>query len=77
MEAGSQAAGCLRRKPGKGDATLSMSCSDKIARWACLGVQGALLSGLLSAPLHLSSITIACPPELAHDTGKPLITLSA
>lgn len=31
--------GVLRRKPGRGDATLSMSCSDKISRWCCLGLQ--------------------------------------
>ena len=32
-------AGSLQRKPGRGDTTLSMSCSDKIARWALLGMQ--------------------------------------
>lgn len=38
-EQGQQATGVLRRKPGRGDATLSMSCSDKLAKWCCLGVQ--------------------------------------
>lgn len=38
-EQGQQAAGVLRRKPGRGDATLSMSCSDKLAKWCCIGVQ--------------------------------------
>lgn len=31
--------GVLRRKPGKGHPTLSMSCSDKLLKWACLGLQ--------------------------------------
>nr|CAD7455030.1 unnamed protein product [Timema tahoe] len=53
----------LRTKPGRGDPTLSLSCSDKLARWNAVGIQGALLSLLLSAPVHLSSIVIArvCP----------------
>jgi tRNA-specific adenosine deaminase 1 len=62
VEPGEQQAGVLRRKPGKGDATLSMCCSDKLARWACLGLQGGLLAGLLEQPLYLSSITVALPP---------------
>lgn len=38
-EHGQQQTGVLRRKPGRGEATLSMSCSDKLAKWCCLGLQ--------------------------------------
>ncbi|GAB6030735.1 tRNA-specific adenosine deaminase 1 [Chamberlinius hualienensis] len=51
--------GALRTKPGRGDPTISMSCSDKIARWNVLGLQGALLSSFLVSPIFFNSITIA------------------
>jgi tRNA-specific adenosine deaminase 1 len=64
VEAGPQQLGRLRRKPGKGDPTLSLSCSDKIARWCCLGVQGALLAALLQDPLYISRVVVSAPPPL-------------
>ena len=51
--------GVLRTKPGRGDPTLSMSCSDKIAKWLVLGLQGALLSVFLKEPIYLDAIVVA------------------
>ncbi|XP_068239384.1 tRNA-specific adenosine deaminase 1-like [Palaemon carinicauda] len=54
--------GVLRTKPGRGDPTLSLSCSDKIFKWTILGMQGALLMPFLEKPVYLESITIGhCP----------------
>jgi len=50
--------GPIRTKPGRGDRTLSLSCSDKILKWNVLGIQGSLLSMLVKEPIFLSSIII-------------------
>ncbi|KAF9269766.1 adenosine deaminase/editase [Marasmius fiardii PR-910] len=58
--------GVLRTKPGRADcpSTSSMSCSDKIAAWSVLGIQGALASQLMQ-PIYLSAIVIGdVLPEL-------------
>ncbi|CAL1685077.1 unnamed protein product [Lasius platythorax] len=57
--------GPLRIKPGRGNPTSSLSCSDKLAKWLILGLQGSLLS-LLIPPIKLESITIggSCPFSL-------------
>ncbi|KAK9844667.1 hypothetical protein WJX74_005320 [Apatococcus lobatus] len=55
--------GILRRKPGRGEPTLSMSCSDKLARWAMLGLQGCLAMEFLVEPVYLSSIHIGTRPD--------------
>lgn len=60
--------GQVRRKPGRGDPTLSVSCSDKLARWIRLGFQGALIDILLSRPLTVQTIIIANDNPLCKDS---------
>ena len=54
---GYEAKGALRTKPGRADSkpTLSMSCSDKIAMWSLVGLQGALLSEFMQ-PIYLDQL---------------------
>lgn len=55
--------GAPRRKPGRGPTTLSMSCSDKMARWVCVGVQGALVGRVLAEPLYVNAVTMVVEEE--------------
>lgn len=55
-------AGVLRTKPGRGDQTLSMSCSDKLAKWNILGIQGSLIMNFLETPIFISRIILGESP---------------
>ncbi|XP_017289692.1 tRNA-specific adenosine deaminase 1 [Kryptolebias marmoratus] len=56
--AGYHSTGVLRVKPGRGEPTLSLSCSDKLARWGVVGFQGALLSHYLEEALYFSTVVV-------------------
>jgi hypothetical protein len=71
VEKGPPRLGATRRKPGRGEPTLSMSCSDKLLKWNGVGLQGALLESFLEQPLFLDSITIAVVRPPGEKTGPP------
>eukprot|EP00117_Sycon_ciliatum_P019470 scpid42890/ scgid17641/ tRNA-specific adenosine deaminase 1; tRNA-specific adenosine-37 deaminase len=62
-------AGAWRTKPGRGDPTISMSCSDKLARWNAIGCQGALAAHFLAAPVRFASITVLAGHERSGGGG--------
>ena len=50
--------GAVRTKPGRGDPTSSLSCSDKMAKWCHVGFQGSLLAAFFQRPLIPNTIIV-------------------
>nr|XP_057932347.1 tRNA-specific adenosine deaminase 1 isoform X2 [Doryrhamphus excisus] len=71
---GYHTAGLLRVKPGRGELTLSLSCSDKLARWGVLGFQGALLSHYLEEALYFSTVVVGMCPYSPESMQRALYT---
>ncbi|KAM4554201.1 tRNA-specific adenosine deaminase 1 isoform 1-T1 [Fundulus diaphanus] len=72
--AGYHSTGVLRVKPGRGEPTLSLSCSDKLARWGVLGFQGALLSHYLEGALYFSTVVVGKCPYSTEAMHRALVT---
>ncbi|XP_017160900.1 tRNA-specific adenosine deaminase 1 isoform X2 [Poecilia reticulata] len=66
--------GVLRVKPGRGEPTLSLSCSDKLARWGVLGFQGALLSHYLEEALYFDTVVVGKCPYSQEVMHRALVT---
>lgn len=66
--------GAIRTKPGRADSipSISMSCSDKIASWNVLGLQGGLLENVFW-PCYLSGIVIGGMNETIPPEGAKLV----
>ena len=67
--------GAIRKKPGRGDPTESLSCSDKMAKWNFIGLQGSFLSVLLqNGPIMWSSLTIGSDQFNAESVNRSLFS---
>ncbi|XP_062245121.1 tRNA-specific adenosine deaminase 1 isoform X1 [Platichthys flesus] len=71
---GYHSTGVLRVKPGRGEPTLSLSCTDKLSRWAVLGFQGALLSHYLQEALYFSTVVVGKCPYSKEVMHRALVT---
>ncbi|EAN78471.1 adenosine deaminase-like protein [Trypanosoma brucei brucei TREU927] len=56
-----------RVKPGKGRQNLCMSCSDKLLRWHCLGIQGRRRTRLFPEPIRLAAVWLPRKVSIVSD----------
>ncbi|CAF4667114.1 unnamed protein product, partial [Rotaria magnacalcarata] len=62
-------------KPGKGLATTSLSCTNKINRWLYQGIEGTLLNQLIQTPMQLTRLIIQTTKQLSS-VSKHISVLS-
>lgn len=74
---GYHSTGLLRVKPGRGEPTTSLSCSDKLARWCTVGFQGALLSHYLQEALYFSTLVVGKCPYSQEALHRALVSRCA
>ena len=63
----------FRTKPGRGDPTQSLSCSDKMTKWNLVGLQGSLLSALTTSPIRWSSVTVGSDQHNSASLERTLL----
>ena len=68
------ALGAVRTKPGRGNPTLSLSCSDKMAKWCQLGFQGSLLAAFIAEPIIPQTIVVGNSQTSLESLNRALFT---